>query len=421
MKIKPIILFLIFSISSLQIIAQYDGILDYRREESPAISWNGINLFDARSQALADISLLSSKPFSQIQNPAFALDRENHSIGLSANITGIQAFQYWGLNQGVFTSQLPLSKKTINPGAVSFQFVLNKFNLTCGYRVGDFYTFPDFDNSQEYGTDIRYSLSGEFSGKDNLFFFSGAFELSEKLNIGIGLEYLSGERNVNIYELESNFFWDVNSSRNVLKDLTTSRIEIHRQQFVRLTLGAVYQLSKKLNIGAYIKIPFEGTADREVSTRFENDFKSLNVEISGDFSDSANLPVLLSMGGVIQIPLFKSEFTLAFETDYRIWENYHYFFFSEEIQRDMRNTLSFKLGIEYPFFMGDIQEYFRFGFKIEQQPVKSPIVNLNALSFGTGIQLGDFNIDLSFILYFTTSLDYNQKHFIANTTVSLSF
>jgi hypothetical protein len=420
MKTKICLIILIF-LSGLQIIAQSSGIFDYRREESAAISWNGTNLFDARSLALADISLLSSNSFSQIQNPAWVPDNPGFSIGLNINIIGIQAFQYWGLNQGVFTSQLPLSKKLIQPGAAAFKFKLSKFTFTCGYRIGSLFTFPDFGNKQEDSIGSSYNLSGKFSGQDRLFFFSGAWKLSKKITGGAGLEYISGERKVDVSEVEVGFFWDKKSNRNVLKTITSSRMQDHNRNFIRLTLGTAYQFSDKFDIAAYIKIPFRGTADRKSSTGFENKYDAVKIEISDSFTDQSYLPMLISIGSILQVPLFQSELSLAFEADYRIWSNYHFYLFSEEIHRNMQNTICLKLGIEYPFLMGNLQEYFRLGFKIEQQPVRSPQGIFNALSFGTGILLGKFTVDLGFMYYFTTNLNHNQKHFTANTTISLSF
>ncbi|MCK4836564.1 MAG: hypothetical protein KAT17_07995, partial [Candidatus Aminicenantes bacterium] len=51
-------------------ISGYSQYFDYHREESPAISWNGVSLFDARLLATGGISLMSSAPFIAISNPA---------------------------------------------------------------------------------------------------------------------------------------------------------------------------------------------------------------------------------------------------------------------------------------------------------------------------------------------------------------
>ena len=66
MKKNIIILFFMITIASVMVWAQY---FDYRLEESPAISWNGVHFFDARLMALGGISLLSSEPFLATINP----------------------------------------------------------------------------------------------------------------------------------------------------------------------------------------------------------------------------------------------------------------------------------------------------------------------------------------------------------------
>jgi hypothetical protein len=76
-------------------------VFDYHREESPAISWNGTPLFDARMLGAGGVSLMGSPGFMAAVNPALIPHGDKLLVAASFDVTHFEAFQYWGLNQGV--------------------------------------------------------------------------------------------------------------------------------------------------------------------------------------------------------------------------------------------------------------------------------------------------------------------------------
>lgn len=66
-KLSIIIFIVVMSAVSFHLEAQH---FDYHLAESPAISWNGVQMFDACMMAAGGISLMASEPFAAAINPA---------------------------------------------------------------------------------------------------------------------------------------------------------------------------------------------------------------------------------------------------------------------------------------------------------------------------------------------------------------
>jgi len=105
---------------------------DYHLEETPAVTWNGILSQDARMLALGSTSLLSSGPFAGSANPA--LIPENGSAGLAVTGDGVvfEAFQYWGVNQGVVRQVDPLSAHSWGLGGLAGHADAGSVRLAAG-------------------------------------------------------------------------------------------------------------------------------------------------------------------------------------------------------------------------------------------------------------------------------------------------
>lgn len=413
------LIFLLFFTFSL--VGQSDGNFEYRSEEAPLISWNGVNFIDTKAFSLGNISLLAADGFSQTMNPALFNSRDKLIIGLSLNYIRYQSFQYWGINQGVITQSGLLSEMLINPGSFIINLPLNKLNFSLGYGLSDLYSFPDIYQRETYDHDQSYTISGNFSGKKHLIFLACGIKVSDKLNLGIRLEYLAGQRDVFYGELDSFWFWNDQINNYVFKNLNLSRKETHTQQEVKLVFGGVFNISQNWNLGGYAKIPIYGEVDRDVSQVFTNDYDLVNMNISDNGTDTFYSPAIFSLATTFNIPFFEQSLTIGFESEYGLWCNYKYMVFNEEIKREMRNTVSFKLGVQFPIFINQQNQYFRLGLRIEQQPLKEPATMLSVISTGMGFALWGFNLDVGLAIHFTTNLQYNQDHLVVGLTLSYPF
>ena len=145
--------------------AQETEAFDYHRQESPAISWNGSYLYDAKLLSLGGISFFPSNPFQATLNPALIPEGRNWNLGITFNSSSYEAFQYWGINQGVFidpenqqgsASQISGAAGLLKNGNISF---------SAGWHLSNRLQYPDYNFSGDYD-----DFSGDFSGQENTFF-----------------------------------------------------------------------------------------------------------------------------------------------------------------------------------------------------------------------------------------------------------
>ena len=88
----PALFLFFFSLTAADISGQ---IFDYRYHESPAVSWNGINMSDSRQLSMGGISLFASGHSMQTANPALFSDIKGVEIGFTLNYIFYQDIQFY--------------------------------------------------------------------------------------------------------------------------------------------------------------------------------------------------------------------------------------------------------------------------------------------------------------------------------------
>jgi hypothetical protein len=162
----PLFLMMLMGLFVSEIFAQH---FDYRLEEAPVVSWNSLPLFDARLMALGGMSLTASGPFAAALNPALIPSPEKVLLGASFGGMHHEAFQYWGVNQGVKTKATPLSNRNFLLSGLAAAFKTGDIRLSAGWVLSALRQFPSFTFRQEYEYDQYDAYSGEFSGRENTF------------------------------------------------------------------------------------------------------------------------------------------------------------------------------------------------------------------------------------------------------------
>jgi hypothetical protein len=392
---------------------------DYHREESPAISWNGIHFFDSKILSLSGISMMASDPFAAVLNPALIPDDGKVILGVSYGSISHEAFQYWGVNQGVVTVPEPLSNRNTLFNGLSGTLVLNKFRISIGSYFSGLLQYPTFEYREEYEYGQYYSYKGTFAGNENTYYIAAATKLGNKFDVGFKLEYVSGQREVDIEDTDS--FWEWVINQWVKKSIVIIQSEDHHLSLIRTTLGVNYQISPDWSLGAFFILPFGGKAERTVTRSFENFSDDVFISETQNTDDTLYRPVQFNVASKIHFPLrnkgpAKKRFTLAAELKYSLWSTYKYILFDENIPRDMRNTLVMALGGEYGSFTKKRDFFIRLGTRLDPQPIKDPNTLLLSFSGGVGIRLSWFAMDLG-ISYFTASTSGEiQEHYMLNST-----
>ena len=299
---------------------------DYRLEESPAVSWNGVDLFDAALLATGGISLLGSAHFSALSNPALLGETREFTIAVSAGSVSYQSYQYWGVNQGVIKASEGLSESRFLPSGFSMVIPLKKIHFSLGWAVSDILDFPDFDQDQ-----YDWGYSGQFSGKEDRFFLAAAINPTRAFSMGIMLEYLKGNRRINMVE---HYYYSGGYYSLIQQQ------EQHRSTALSASLGMSVEISSSWKLGMVFRYPFSGEVEREITRLFQNNFPSPDIVDQASATDDLYRPESLRLGASFT-PSFKKKsgsekkITLAVEAEYVWWSRYEFVFFQEVLERNI--------------------------------------------------------------------------------------
>jgi hypothetical protein len=382
---------------------------DYHREESPSISWNGVPLFDARMLGMGGISLMASPMFAASVNPALIPSDKVTYIGLSYNRMNHEAFQYWGMNQGVFYTPNNLSAQSGYLSGVNLSAQLGGIRVSAGYLLNNRLKLPNFWNDGDY-TDYDY----RFSGEERTVYAAAAFSPSGNLDIGVKLAYLTGKREVSA---------EISRYSNTV---VTNQNEEHNLSCLIPSIGLVWNPSPAWKMATTVVYPVSGKARRRLINHFSSPSDTIVID-SGESDDSFFRPPRFYFSTSVT-PVTspahqeKSVLTLAGEVVYSLWSDYEYESFSETVPRNMRNTLEIKLAIElglFNLFNSDGDGFLRLGYRRDPQPIRLPEVTLNGFTGGIGFRFGRVLMDVGGIYYSGSTEGYKQNHWVINGTLGV--
>lgn len=389
--------------------------IDYHKEESPAVSWNGVPMFDARMLAAGGVSLMASRPFAASLNPALIPGDGKASFGVTYNYLSFQAYQYWGINQGVVRDPEPWTDNRSLFGGFSVSLPVKKLRLSAGWYLSHPLVLPDFNYDERY-----WRYTGQFNGGENTFFAAAAFKLTEKLDIGIKLDYISGKRRLEINEYHKYYISDGYPADSYL---LMQRKEHHQLAYVTPGFGAAWKLSPSWTLAASLVYPLPGTVKRTLSREFDNLY---DPPISENHSgkDTLYRPKRIHLGARYTDARHPESpkgqrIALAAEAVYTFWSGYRFVYFSETIPRDFNNTLVLALGVEYGIYSIKKDLTLRIGYRFDPQPVREPKTNLHALTAGTGFRFGTVTTNLGLAYYFSPYTDFKQEHIVVNGSLNI--
>ena len=402
--------FLIFILWSLWVVvtpvAVYAQDYDYHREESPAISWNGVALFDARMLAAGGISLMASPAYSAAINPAAIPAGNNIYIGGSFEAMKHEAFQYWGINQGIYGDPNPQSDRNNRLSGLSVIFPCKGLRFSAGWYVGSLLALPAF-NYQEY----YWAYLVRSTGVENNFFAAAAVKLCKSIDFGIKLDVVSGKRDVSLDETWQEY------------PVQFLHEERHRLSYIVPSIGVLLKISPAWTLGATAIYPLRGKAKRTIDRIFISNYERIEI-LDLKSTDTLYRPARFYLGTTLTpfanpVNPGKTRLTLAAEMMYTLWSDYRYEFYSEILPREMKNTLVLALGTELGW-LGTNSDYFvRLGYRLDPQPITNPEISQQAISGGFGLRIGSISLDVGAIYYFSSYQGIKQKHTVLNSTLAI--
>lgn len=411
---KARLLFIILGGAFLVLSAQGTETFDYHRQESPAISWNGTTLYDARLLALGGISFFPSIPFQATRNPAIITNNSLLNVGLTYNSSRYQSFQYWGINQGVIYEPSNQSDRSGQISGISGSLKYKKFALSMGWLLANYLRFPDFAFSWSFS-----QYSGDFSGGEHSFFAALAWQPATGLTLGTKIARISGERRLMTTLFEETQEYDEINHLWRRYEIYIEQEEIHRRRHWALTVGTTIHLTPSWKLGVACQLPFSGQVSRQVDRRFRNPQAGIKITSPQTCTDQLHVPKHLTIGTFFTIPLrgtARSKITLniAAEAKHTFWQEYHLIVFGEEVPREMHNTSELAAGLELKSLSPRRELSFRFACRLDPQPVTTPAATLLVFSGGMGLKIKNLSADLG-LAYITTQSDIpEQYHWVLN-------
>lgn len=405
-------LFIIFLFLSIGCLPVYSQFFEYRTEESAAISWNGVALYDARLLATGGVSLLATGPFSAIANPALPAIFNHINLSGSLESAYFQSFQYWGVNQGVLTASGGLDDRHFAISGFSIIVPIKSIRLSLGWYLADILEFPDFNQD-----DLVWGYSGDFQGREDRYFIGIAFQLGSRFQLGTRLEYGRGQRSVDMIE---HFYYEGGWYSFI------EQKESHHSSSLSISAGITVSVSPRWELGAVFDYPLYAEVDRSVERLFENNFPSPSIYDHQSSQDNHSIPAKIKLAASYLIWQKKHQETyrniiLAAEATMVFWSSYSYEFFQEIVDRDLRNTLVAALGIEYGCHGERFDYFLRAGYRMDPQPLKEPLATIHVFSGGVGASWKRFNCSLGMAYYTGSAGNQSQNHFVFCTTLGYVF
>ncbi len=409
---------LLFFLMSGFITAQ-TALFDYQREELPAMSLNGVPYFDARLLVSGGNPLMSENPLSALYNPAALADETRFSLSVSAKRHS--AFQYWGINEGILIVPKALNEQNFGLSAAALSLELSGLTLAAGFAETALRAFPSFiyEKTQDYlNYTYRYSYQGQFTGAERSAFVALKREMLPRLHAGLTFSFSRTERSVSVTES-----WDYKpmSSSGWNSDFRMNQSENHTLTGFALIAGIAYSPIQSMKTAISIRIPLNGSADREIS-------RELTVETDSRRSrheavDPFHRPLSVNASVLASLPLNIRRFSLQTGLNllYTQWSGQRFVLFGKDLGEAMRNTLSTSLALRATWQTNLGVFDFSAGLRHDPQPLKTPAGTVLHWTGGISLREKWLEVDLTVAHLSSRIAEYDIPHTLLTCTSSIRF
>lgn len=376
-------------------------------EEAPLGSWNLFGPETAASLGTGFCLLARTDSVSLAYfNPALLTFLPSFFLSWSGSFNQAQLFSYWLVNTGVITTSGNLTHRG---------WQLDHFGLslrTGGWTVGleaalvENYGRPGLEYRYVYNQLLYNQMQIWQTGYLSAYIVSLARNLGRKISIGVGLSYERGRIERSLDE-----FWP----QELIQLLD------YRHQKItgfRAVAGLSYKLTDRLLLGLSFSPPYFRKAKSSSSLSYQTPLEE--IEIQGQASDRIKRPLVLGLGGRLEIsPGLK----IFLEAVYFGWAKYSFSYFGEEQARNFRNTIRLSTGLEYlgKFrFLGRTwsSPYF-LGLAVDPQPGTEPESTYYYLTFGSGLGNEYWRLSFSTALGLESGSGHKLKRQKVSVTLEL--
>jgi len=362
--------------SSQLVLGQYE-------DEAPVGTWNTFGFASASSLGLGGTTFAYATDSSaSLSNPALLTSLPKACFTLSGSYAYASFFKYALVNTGVVRSSGNLSLRSWAVDFGGFSFKLHGWTIALGIGVSEIYGRPKVAYSYAPGGIALYRLNFDQTGTLKNIHLAVARQLTQRFAAGVGFNLIFG-----------------NLDRRTEDQWIGEGITItdHKTQTFRgyyLNAGMTYALADSLTAALVFRTPFTKRAKDRSVLQYTAPAAQIDIRIEADSEDTYRQPLLAGFGLNWRI---SSSLRAVSDFVFANWSSYKASYFGEEKQRDFRNVIQVRAGLEYlavySLLGAIVQMPVRIGFHSDPQPMKEPRSAYASFSFGTGIHWKKIRLD----------------------------
>jgi hypothetical protein len=352
-------------------------------DEAPFRTWNTFGISTASALGMGETQFASvADPSASLVNPARLTALSQFSIALHGSYTSASFDKYSIVNTGVLITEGNSAMGLYGIDFVGASFGYKGWALGFGVGLAESYDRPSQNPDYQSGGQVLYLLEFEQTGYLRNYNISLARKIGEWLSLGLGFNYVSGSMEKRVVE---NLFYS---------GVTISDIKTHAIKGFYLNGGLVADVTAKLRIAGVFRSPYTKDSESESFLRYDSPQGNTDIRIEASAENGYSQPLVLGIGVDYR---FSPRFRAASDVTYFNWASYAIDYFSEEIDKEFKNTIKISGGFEYlaavRLFQQEVQVPLRAGAIYDPQPVLTPDTHYVYFTFGLGMYWKRLHLD----------------------------
>lgn len=316
-----------------------------------------------------------------LTNPALLSRLPKFTITVSGSVSRSSFFRYSLVNTGALTSEGNISMYILALDYLGASYSFKGWTIALNFAILEYYYRPGIHLETRFENQIYHTLDFNQDGILSTINLSLARKISDRFSLGFGVNVVRGWMEKTVDE---NF---------VLDDFILEDEVKHDFKGFYVNGGIVYDVTDKLTLGAMIRTPYTKKSDSESRRLYRSAFEAIQSDAISE--NTYKQPLVIGVGVSYKL---SENLRLASDLGFFNWASYEVISFDEELARDFKNILKIGMGAEYwgtfRLFGKRMKTPLRIGFTYDPQPIKEPSVHYLYLTFGTGLHIGRFSVDL---------------------------
>jgi len=357
-------------------------VLGQYADEAPLGTWNVYGAPSAPAVALAGCQFARARDVSaSLANPALLTKLPRTSASIAASYGASSMYRYALVNTGVVSSQGNLTAGVLALDHGGFAVRTGGWALALAVASPESYARPGIVVSGG-----GYQLTFEQSGYLRIFHAGVARRLAAGLSLGLGVNYATGRLDRA----------SVEQTADLLRIVTITDEKHETYKGVFFNGGLTWEATSKLTAAAVVRSPYVKEGPATSLLRYEVTPAGTDILIEAEAENSYRQPWVVGAGVSYRLG---AAWSVVADAAWFGWSRYEGTYFDEPLARAFRDIVKGGLGLEYlaPTRVSGKPAGIplRLGMSVDPQPMTDVASTYLSWTFGTGLALESFAIDIS--------------------------